>query len=284
MSQPPYFLGLPMWSNRDWLGGLFPRNTSSKDFLSHYSNAFNTVEGNTTFYALPSQETVAGWKSQLNPGFRFCFKLPKEVTHTGQLYNSDVLEQFFERLDVLKDSLGPFMIQLPASFGPSRFTELERFLRSLPEHYCYAVEVRHPAFFAKGNEERYLNRLLMELAVDRVCFDSRSLFSRPARNEAERDAQAKKPRLPVHAIATGQRPLIRFIGLGDMACDEQYLVPWKHKLREWVSEGKQPYFFMHSPSNREVPFLAESFHDSFQDLPEWYPLNIDSQTDQLDIF
>ncbi|MBO9492542.1 DUF72 domain-containing protein [Thalassotalea sp. G20_0] len=284
MSQPPFFLGLPMWSNRDWLGGLFPQHASSKDFLHHYSGAFNTVEGNTTFYALPGEETVASWQAQLNPGFRFCFKFPKTITHGGHLSNSDALQQFFERLGVLKASLGPFMIQLPASFCPSRLAELGRFLRSLPQGYSYAVEVRHPTFFTKGDEERELNRLLMDLAIDRVCFDSRSLFSRPARNEEERDAQAKKPRLPVHAIATGQFPMIRFIGLGDMACDEEYLIPWQHKLREWLSAGKQPYFFMHSPSNREVPLLAKSFHDSFQDLPGWYPLKIEAQTDQLDIF
>ena len=96
--------------------------------------------------------------------------------------------------------------------------------------------------------------------------------------------KAKSPSFLFMRLLPDSVPLIRFIGLGDMACDEQYLVPWKHKLREWISEGKEPYFFMHSSSNREVPLLAQSFHDSFQDLPGWYPLNIDSQTDQLDIF
>lgn len=284
MSKPPYFLGLPMWSNRDWLGGLFPQNASSKDFLSHYSNAFNTVEGNTTFYALPSEATVANWKAQLTPGFRFCFKLPREVTHTGHLVNGDRLHQFFQRLSPLSDFLGPFMIQLPAAFDPSRFIELEYFLTSLPEHYSYAVEVRHRAFFNKGDEERQLNRLLMNLNIDRVCFDSRSLFSRPAKSDAERDAQDKKPQLPVHAIATGEFPIVRFIGLGDSAYDEQYLEPWKPKLQEWVAQGKYPFFFMHSPSNLDVPYQAQSFHNYFKDLDGWEPLNLPEQAEQLAIF
>ncbi|WP_067522042.1 hypothetical protein [Endozoicomonas ascidiicola] len=58
--------------------------------------------------------------------------------------------------------------------------------------YSYMVEVRHPAFFQKGDEERTLNRLLMSLDVDRVCFDSRSLFAKDPRNELERDAKRKK--------------------------------------------------------------------------------------------
>ncbi len=242
------------------------------------------MEGNTTFYALPSELVIASWKAQLHPGFRFSFKLPKDVTHTGHLSSNDLLLQFFERLEPLKDSLGPFMIQLPAGFDPSRFVELERFLNSIPSEYSYAVEVRHPVFFNKGDEERRLNHLLMSLNMNRVCFDSRSLFSRPARNQVEQDAQSKKPRLPVHAIATGDFPVVRFIGLGDMRCDEAYLEPWKQKLREWIAEGKRPYFFMHSPSNREVPHLAQTFHNSFQDLAGWEKLQIDYQTDQLDIF
>ncbi|WP_299734344.1 DUF72 domain-containing protein [uncultured Endozoicomonas sp.] len=276
-----YHLGLPMWSNRDWVGSLYPGNANSRSYLQHYSQVFNTVEGNTTFYALPSENTVASWLSQLQDGFRFCFKLPREVTHSGRLQPSEQVNLFFERLSPLASYLGPFMIQLPKSFTPSRLPELERFLAQLPSLYSYAVEVRHSAFFQKGDEERTLNRLLMSLNVDRVCFDSRSLFAKDPRNELERDAQRKKPRLPVHAIATGQYPIVRFIGIGNATDDHPYLEPWRKKMLEWTTEGKQPFFFMHSPCNSEVPALANAFHTTMNQLSGWESLRMNIHPEQL---
>ena len=39
------------------------------------------MEGNTTFYATPTPEIVERWRDQVPETFRFCFKLPKTVTH-----------------------------------------------------------------------------------------------------------------------------------------------------------------------------------------------------------
>jgi len=50
-----YFLGCPIWSNKDWVGELFAPDAKQKDFLQQYASVFNTVEGNTTFYGLPTE-------------------------------------------------------------------------------------------------------------------------------------------------------------------------------------------------------------------------------------
>lgn len=49
--------------------------------------------GNTTFYAIPDSDTVARWVAQTPPGFEFCLKLPREITHQGllELYIPDAL-------------------------------------------------------------------------------------------------------------------------------------------------------------------------------------------------
>ncbi len=54
-----FYIGCPMWGYKDWVGNLFPPHTPQSDFLRLYSRQLNTVEGNTTFYALPSAETLA---------------------------------------------------------------------------------------------------------------------------------------------------------------------------------------------------------------------------------
>lgn len=262
-----------MWSNRDWLGSLYPARANSKTYLRYYSGVFNTVEGNTTFYALPSEDVVASWKEQVQENFRFSFKLPRAVTHERSLRHSGSdLIAFFERLEPLAANMGSFMVQLPASFSPEQLDDLERFLGILPAEYRYAVEVRHPDFFRRDENEKALNQLLKKHCVDRVCFDSRALFSQPAVSEAEIDAHRKKPRLPVHALVTGSQPLVRFIGTANLQYNQQYLLPWVQKITEWVAEGLRPYVFIHTPDNGEAPLQADQFHQLLSKLPGWQPL------------
>jgi uncharacterized protein YecE (DUF72 family) len=279
-----YFLGLPMWSNRDWIGSLFPVGAGSKNFLHHYSRAFNTVEGNTTFYALPSVQTVSSWCEQLQPGFRFSFKLPREITHGRTLGDAQLQRDFFRRLAPLADAMGPVMVQLPAQVGGEQLPVLEQLLIGLPADFHYSVEVRHPIFFQKGDAEKALNQLLLQRGIDRVCFDSRALFSRPPQNDADHDAQRKKPRLPVHAIATGQNPVVRFIGTEVAEINRYYLQPWRAKLQQWLEEGRTPYFFIHTPSNLQAPQQALAFHNSLQQLPGWQPLPWQGGAEQLAFF
>ena len=53
------YLGCPLWANPHWRGSLYPQGTSSSDFLAHYAAVFNSVEGNTSFYADPDS---AEWR------------------------------------------------------------------------------------------------------------------------------------------------------------------------------------------------------------------------------
>lgn len=272
-----------MWSNRDWIGSLYPKGANSKSFLHHYSQTFSTVEGNTTFYALPSSDTVESWRSQAASGFKFSFKLPKTITHERSLRSVDtLLTEFFDRLSPLAEHQGVYMIQLPAEFGADSLPILSKFLDQLPSDLDFSVEVRHPVFFNRGDEEKQLNQLLHSKDVDRVCFDSRALFSEPAVTDAEKDAQRKKPQLPVHALVTAKHPIIRFIGSSDLTKNEDFLIPWRNKLNEWRGQGKVPYIFIHTPSNQYAVEQAVAFSQ----LLGWSALSLNQQSvkQQLDIF
>jgi uncharacterized protein YecE (DUF72 family) len=286
VEEPLYYLGLPLWANRAWQGGLFERGATAKDYLRQYSRVFNSVEGNTTFYALPKEEVVTSWQQQVKNDFKFCFKLPRKVTHENYLRYSGVeLSEFFNRLEPLVNNLGTFMIQLPDSFEPKQLGDLERFIKELPSDYQFSVEVRHLDFFNHGDEEKRLNALLHDHHMDRVCFDSRALFSRPAVTEQEQDARRKKPRLPVHAVATSKHPIIRFIGSSDWHHNQQYLLPWVKKIKQWLREGIKPTVFIHTPDNIAAPEQATLFHQLLAETSGWEPLSktIKAET-QLSIF
>ncbi len=264
----PYFLGCPSWSEPAWRGSLYPDSSRSSEFLPLYAQVFNAVEGNTTFYAAPCTETVARWAERMPAHFRFCAKLPREISHAGDLREQvSAAESFRRLLAPLGARVAPFWLQLPASFGPQRMAELVSFI----EHWQggeLAVEVRHPAFFAKGDEERRLNRLLHERGIERICLDSRALFSCVSSAPAVLHAQAKKPRLPLRPTAFSQAPQLRFIGHPDMLANDPFMLPWLDKVAGWIEEGRTPCVFLHTADNRLAPQLAQRFHQQLmQRLP-----------------
>jgi uncharacterized protein YecE (DUF72 family) len=265
--------GLPMWSNRSWSNSLFPKSMGSGEALHYYSQVFDSVEGNTTFYALPSAASVSSWRAQVSANFQFCFKLPRTVTHDNQLrYCGVQLSEYFNRLEPLAAHCGTFMIQLPESFEPRQLGDLAKFIGELPADYHFAVEVRHSDFFNRGTEEQALNELLRSSGVDRVCFDSRALFSQGAITDEEIDAQKKKPKLPVHAIATATKPILRFIGCSDVEHNKTYFMPWVKKITQWRETGIVPTVFIHTPDNRAAPEQAVILQQMLNAVPGWQPL------------
>ena len=78
-----------MWTYAPWQGRYLPHPLSPRERLSAYATWCNAVEGNTTFYATPTIETVRSWAEQTDPDFRFILKLPKPITHERRLADVD---------------------------------------------------------------------------------------------------------------------------------------------------------------------------------------------------
>ncbi|MFK0311365.1 DUF72 domain-containing protein [Pseudomonas sp. NPDC090233] len=255
----PYFLGCPSWSENAWRDYLYPADAVTREYLRLYSQVFNAVEGNTTFYARPAPSTVARWAQVMPAHFRFTAKFPRDVSHEGDLRERfEAACDFTRLLAPLGQRVSPYWLQLPAQFGPSRLAELGQFLDEIG--VPVAVEVRNQAFFAKGEAERQLNRLLRERGVERICLDPRALFSCTSRDAAVLDAQAKKPKVPPRPAAFSQHPQVRFIGHPVLEANEPFVAPWVEKVASWIEEGRSPYIFLHTSDNRLAAALAQRFH------------------------
>lgn len=141
------YIGTQGWNYEGWLGPFYPRKTSKKDFLALYSKVFNTVEIDSTFYAIPASATVLGWAGRTPPHFKFSVKLPSEITHKNRLQGSeDYLKHFLDRIHLLGNKLGSILIQLPPDFSPAERRALSGFLNLLPADFNFAVEFRDPAW------------------------------------------------------------------------------------------------------------------------------------------
>lgn len=244
------------------------------DFLPQYARVFDTVEGNSTFYALPSPAAVARWRAETPDGFHFCFKFPSQITHRMMLRNARVpTDAFLQLMAPMGDRLGPFMLQLGPRFGPQQLDTLRSYLRSLSSEFCYSVEVRHPKFFEQGPDEAALNDLLRQASCDRVLFDTRCMHATQAADQSTREAQARKPALPVRALATSRSPLVRFVAQNHIEAAAPYLDAWAPQLADWLAQGLSPYLFAHTPDDRAAPELARQLHQRVSLLvPELKPL------------
>lgn len=144
-------LGAQGWNYDAWVGPFYPPGTRSPDFLTTYARAFDTVEVDSTFYAVPPAKTVKGWGERVPDGFRFALKLPQEITHENRLRHSgDLLSLFADRVRLLGDKLGPVLVQLGPDFGPIELPALAGFLPSLPHDMDFAVEFRQRGWIQDG--------------------------------------------------------------------------------------------------------------------------------------
>jgi uncharacterized protein YecE (DUF72 family) len=152
-SQSGVKIGCQGWNYDDWVTGagggtgvFYPHGTRAPEMLGVYARAFETVEVDSTFYAIPSISTVEGWDQRTPPGFTFSLKLPQEITHQRGLRSGSVelLEEFCERARRLGSKLASVLIQLPPQFEatPENATALSEFLPHLPRDIRFSVEFR----------------------------------------------------------------------------------------------------------------------------------------------
>lgn len=85
-----------------------------RDYLSFYATKFNTVEIDSNYYGTPSVATVNSWYQKTPPDFTFAAKVPQVVTHQKVLVDCDnEFTEFVERMNGLKEKLGPLLMQFP---------------------------------------------------------------------------------------------------------------------------------------------------------------------------
>lgn len=260
-----------MWGLKTWPGRFFPAGAQARDFLSLYSRRLNTVEGNTTFYALPEAAVVERWRAETPPGFRFCLKFPQTISHRRRLRGAAAeTAEFLDRLARLGDRCGPAFLQLPPTFSGQHLGALADYLASLPREFRYAVEPRHADFFG-GPAEAALDDLLRAHGAARVIFDTTPLFSLPPEHSpAVREAQDRKPRFPPRHTRTAPFAFVRLVGQPEPAANEPWLSAWAERVAAWLAGGDEVFFFLHNPDDTFAPEMARRLHalvDARQALP-----------------
>lgn len=182
-----FYLGCSGWNYGDipdkggWLNVFYPSNQTRK--LSYYSQFFNTVEMDATFYKRfykhMNERLFMGMANATPNEFKISVKVPEIITHEKRLdINKNVvtdLNEFLKKISPLEINrkLGSIIIQLPPSYTINEYNRLEEFLvalrnrSDLKNHDNIALEFRHNSWNTEGVLE-----LLHHFSIASVLTDS----------------------------------------------------------------------------------------------------------------
>ena len=252
----PYRLGLPAWAFPGWQG---PYLRKSAPPLADYARVFNAVEGNTTFYRVPATKLVAQWREAVSGSdFRFCFKLPRAVTHDRRM-DFGQLDDFLRAIEPLGDHLGPLLVQFPAWVGPDALDRIDAVFQRLPAGFQHALEVRHQAFFS---QPELLEPLLERFGAARISMDTRALFDGDLTHPEVRAARHEKPDVPVLDRVYNELRIVRLVLHPSGEGNASRIDYWAERVADDLLAGRQSYVFIHCPNNLHCPELARDFHRS----------------------
>lgn len=146
-------IGTSGWNYAEWRGRFYPEDLSEDRWLSYYSERFDSVEVNSTFYGLPERTTVEGWVKQVGEDFLFAVKASRYLTHLKHLKDpEEPLERLLGRTEPMGSHHGPLLVQLPGRWNPDP-ERLEAFLEICPSNLRVAVEFRAPAWYVDEVKE-----------------------------------------------------------------------------------------------------------------------------------
>ena len=158
--------GTSGWHYADWRDRVNPGGLAATGWLRYYAGHFNTVEVNNSFYRLPSEKALEGWREASPPGFVFAVKASRFITHVKRLKDaSEAVDNFTRRVRILGDKSGPLLYQLPPDLRRDEI-RLESFLQDLPPGFRHVFEFRNASWFAES-----VFRILHNHNADFCIFD-----------------------------------------------------------------------------------------------------------------
>jgi uncharacterized protein YecE (DUF72 family) len=140
---------------KHWRSPFYPTKISPNQMLEFYSQHFDTIELNNSFYRLPKEAAFDNWRQLTPADFVFTVKVSRFLTHQKKLKDPEsALQNLLPRASRLSTKLGPLLFQLPPRWqvNPGR---LEGLLESLPRDLRCTFEFRDLSWIQPD-----INRLL----------------------------------------------------------------------------------------------------------------------------
>lgn len=281
---PSWFVGTTGFSYPEWAKTLYARSRGSPaggHRLTRFAAHFNAVEINTTFYGIPSSDTVRSWLDVTPPAFGFTIKMPRDVTHgptppgakaspdgppPGHLLEQETLltaRRLIAAVRPLGDKLRAVLLQFPPKFVVARRDELATFLDRLGPAAPLAVEFRHDSWWTPETQATLRDRSVCWVATD----EAPQHEAEHAPGSEDGDRRAPRP-----IMVTADFLYIRWLGRHDQFEDrtrERFdptprLRWWTERLRHTIDTNpriRAVYGFFDNDYVGHAPHTARRFMD-----------------------
>jgi uncharacterized protein YecE (DUF72 family) len=244
---PQIYVGGVLWSDKSFVGTIYPNNAKAKDYAKHYCRQFNSIELNATHYKIPEPSTFKKWALLADSSFKFCPKIHQSISHSDDLCGMITVHNTYgDYFKLLGETLGTSFLQLPPHFSPKRLHELMAFidesnLRNL------AIELRHPDWFKQSEELNTVSNYLYKNNMTLLLTDT------PGRRDV------------LHMRLTSKTAFIRFNANDNHPSDKTRIDNWINKVHDWFQNGLEIiYFFIHTPNQINMPHLVAYFTKTLQ--------------------
>jgi uncharacterized protein YecE (DUF72 family) len=237
------YIGTSGYSYKSW-DKTFYGETPGKLQLEFYASQFPTVEINATFYRLPSEGMVRGWRDRVDEDFVYAVKGSRFITHMKKLANLDgAVDKFFDRIAPMQDRTAVVLWQLPPMLKKD-LARLDDFLSMVPRGYRHAVEFRHQSWY----EDDEVFDVLRQHRAAHVCLSSGGM--------------------PMNLTVTTDCVYVRFHGLeGGAAHDytRKELKPWADFISKQAEHRRTSYVYFNNDINVRAPDNAKMLMEMIGD-------------------
>jgi len=130
-----------------WQGVFYPETLPINRWFEYYTQFFNSIELNVTFYRNLKKQTYRSWFKRSPKDFYFVIKGNRFITHLKRLNTDESIDRFFDNCLELKNKLSAILWQLPEGFKKN-LKRLEDFLKKLKEFKIRNIfEFRNKTWF-----------------------------------------------------------------------------------------------------------------------------------------
>ena len=173
-------IGCSGFHYKHWKGTFYPEDLPQTRWFSYYTQFFNTLELNVTFYRFPRLPALQSWYNISPPEFKFAVKAPRAITHYRKFLNvGKFLTDFYRTVgDGLQEKLGCALFQLPSSFSYTS-ERLDRIISSLDNSFSNVLEFRDPSWWNREAYDRLGNKNITFCGISHPSLPNEVVINAP---------------------------------------------------------------------------------------------------------
>ncbi len=148
MQKIKWHIGCSGFHYKEWKNEFYPRGLAQSKWFDFYTQHFNTLELNVTFYRFPTLQSLKSWYDKAPAGFSFSAKVPRSITHFKKFEETEqMLKDFYQLLkEGLQEKLSCVLFQLPPQFSFSE-ERLEKILSQVDASFNNVIEFRNESWW-----------------------------------------------------------------------------------------------------------------------------------------